>query len=44
MQNNLYFHFYNEVDNLIPSPENQIEIYVHSNEASNHNTLAKFNL
>jgi hypothetical protein len=38
------FHFYNEVDNLNSSPWDQIEIYVHSNEASNHNTHAKFNL
>jgi hypothetical protein len=43
MQNNLYFHFYNEINNLNPSP-NQIEIYVHSNEASSHNTPIEFNL
>jgi hypothetical protein len=44
MQNNLYLHFYNEVDNLNPSLKDQIEIYVHSNETSNHNTLAEFNV
>jgi hypothetical protein len=44
MQNTLYSHFYNEVDNLNPSPEDQIDIYVHGNEASNHNTLVEFNL
>jgi hypothetical protein len=38
------FHFYNEVDNLNSSPSDQIDIYVHSNETSNHNTHAKFNL
>jgi len=44
MQNKLQLHFYNEVENLNPSPSDQIEICVHGNEASNHNTLAKFNL